>query len=218
MSAFIINTELNNVTGFVQNPEVAADKAGANSLVVSSAKDLEVLSLQQLTDLYNTWVMPKEGSTEKERITKFKIAKDKAAERVFAVLSSIDLALLTQFDKQEEKVIETKAEEVAQQDAVNGKKPRKERDSKLQRMRRAFWEKNPDGTYKQWSIKELMERCGTTERITHVYISILRSQSDRFVMKIEKLQESKEATPLFVYSPSANEKNPPKHEDQQQAA
>ena len=203
MSAFIINTNLNNVVGFVQNPQ-AADKAGENTIVVSSAKDLEVLSLQQLTDLYNVWVPAKEDG-EKERITKFKIAKDKAAEKVFTVLEKIDLALLIQFDKQEEKIVEEQSKQVASQE-VAGKKPRKERDSKLQKMKRAFLEKNEDGTYKRWTVKELMERCGTDERITKVYISILRSRSDRFVMDIEKEQASKDVPAIFFYAPKDEQK------------
>lgn len=204
MSAFIVNTNLNNVVGFVQNPQVAAEKAAENTIVVTSAKDLEALSLQQLTDLYNAWV-PSKGDEEKERITKFKIAKDKAAEKVFAVLATIDLSTLTQLDAQEEKIVEDQSKQVASQEAA-AKKPRKERDSKLQKMKRAFLEKNEDGTYKRWTIKELMERCGTTERITHVYISILRSRSDRFVMDIDKDQPSKDVAPTFIYAPKAEKK------------
>jgi len=217
MSAFIINTKLNNVAGFVQNPDAAKEKATEDQLIVSSAKDLEVLSLQQLTDLFNAFEQFGKSHSV-EPINKFKIAKEKAAEKVFGLLSKMDLSLLTQFDKQEEKVVEQKSEEIVQQEAMAGKKPRKERDSKLQKMRRAFWEKNEDGTYKQWTIKQLMERCGTTERITHVYISILRSQSDRFTMKIDKLQESKDGPVSFVYSRSANEKNPPKDDQPVQQA
>jgi predicted transcriptional regulator len=42
-----------------------------------------------------------------------------------------------------------------------------------------------------------MERCGTTEKITHQYISILRAKNDRFVMDITKNKEAK----TFQYTP-----------------
>jgi hypothetical protein len=74
-------------------------------------------------------------------------------------------------------------------------KVRKVRDSKLQRMAAAFRELVTSGNEKgqphAWSIQELMERCGTSELQTHVYISILRNPKDRFVMNIMKDTETK---------------------------
>lgn len=213
MSAFIINIANLAVVGFVQNPAIAAEKAGDN-LVVNTAKDLEGLSLQQMTDMVNAW-------SGEEPIGKFKIAKDKAAARVFALLTSLDTGLLTQLDKEEEQKVETQAKIVAQADAAaaaDGKKPRKERDSKLQRMKHAFLTKNEDGSYKPWTVKELMEKCGTTERITKVYISILRSPTDRFVMSIEKLPVEGEAQQQWVYKPKAEPTEAATHEASQAAA
>lgn len=188
-ATFILNVAGLAVIGYVQNAAVAKEKAGEH-LVVSEAKDLEGLNLQQLTDLFNTF----EGG---EPIGKFKISKDKAAAKVFAQMQAMDIATLTQLDTGEEAKIETQA---AAQPA--GPKVRKERDSKLQRMKHAFLEKDDDGNYKQWTVPELMAKCGKqgdpmTERIATVYVSILRSPTDRFIMNIVKNKD----TGAFTYDP-----------------
>lgn len=203
MSAFIINSNNLSVAGFVQNNEVAAEKAAEGQVVVGSATDLEGMSLQQLTDIFN-------GVSGAAPVGKFKIAKDKAAVKVYAALTAIDTATLVQLDAETEKKVEDTAKIIAQEEVAaaaaapldaNGKKIRKVRDSKLQRMKAAFLTTEEDGSFKQWTVKELMEKCGTTERITHVYISILRSPSDRFVMNIEKQPLVAGQSPQFVYKP-----------------
>ncbi len=80
---------------------------------------------------------------------------------------------------------------------IKSAKPRKVRDSKLQRMAQAFKTQNEDGTYKKWSIEELMTQSGVSKKIAGVYISILRSASDRFQMQIEKDVTSG----MYSYSP-----------------
>lgn len=203
MSAFIINAQTSSVVGFVQNIAVASEKAGQEHLVVNVAADLEGLSLQQLTDIYN-------NISGQPAVGKFKVAKDKAAVKVFNTLTAVDPATLVQLDAEAEKKVEDTAKIIAQEEVAaaaaapvdaNGKKIRKVRDSKLQRMKAAFLTTEEDGSYKQWTVKELMEKCGTTERITHVYISILRSPSDRFVMNIEKQPLVAGQSPQFVYKP-----------------
>jgi hypothetical protein len=207
MSAFIINTNTNAVVGFVQNIAVASEKAGQEHLVVNEAKDLEGLSLQQMTDMYN-------ALSGEAPVGKFKVAKSAAATKVFALLSKLDTTTLTQLDAEAEKVVEEKAKEIQQQEVAaatigpDGKKVRKVRDSKLQRMKSAFLTTNEDGSYKQWTVKELMEKCGTSERITHVYISILRSPSDRFVLNIEKLPVEAGTPPQFMYKPKTQTAEP----------
>lgn len=220
MSTFVINTQNASIVGFVQNMEVASDKAGEH-LCVNTAKDLEGLSLQQLTDLFNAYsgVAP---------VGKFKVAKDKAAEKVFKLLSGLDTATLVQLDKEAEKVVEQQAEVIAQEEAKqaevqdgaaapNGPKVRKIRDSKLQRMKAAFLMKDDNGNFKQWTVKELMEKCGTSERITHVYISILRSPSDRFVMNIEKVPVEAGQVPQFKFAPKESQAQEAAQQDQQSA-
>lgn len=81
--------------------------------------------------------------------------------------------------------------------AVEPPKVRKVRDSKLQRMKLAFLTKDENGHYKLWSINALMDVCDTTEQITRVYISTLRSKKDRFAMNIVK--HKVKSTELFEY-------------------
>jgi len=221
MSSFLIILEGSKIAGYVHD----VSKVDTNGmLVVTEAKDLEGLSLQQLTDMFNAWTGQSVG--------KFKIAKGQAVEKVFGVLSGLDLSTLVQLDKEEEakiddasKKIEGAPEGVAESNdqstmtaegapegeapkpdapavtaapepTITGPKVRKVRDSKLQRMKAAFLMKEEDGSFKQWTVKELMEKCGTTERITHVYISILRSPTDRFRIGIDKNKE----TGTFVHT------------------
>lgn len=188
MSAFIVNTKNLSVAGFVQNNDVANEKAGVDCIAISSSKELEGMSLQQLTDLYNIINVSSEASP----ISRFKIAKDKAAIKVYAALTAIDMSTLVQLDAEVEKKIEEVSIEIEKKEVAevkfdaNGKKLRKVRDSKMQRMKAMFLTRNEDGTYKQWTIKELMEGSNTSANTTKVYISTFRSATDRFVMSIEK--------------------------------
>lgn len=213
MSAFIVNPETLAIVGVVQNAEAAAAQHDDNMLVIESSKDLEGLSLQKLTDMHNAFAQQVPALLLNPPINKFKIAKDKAAEKVFALLGQIDLTDLVKIDAEEEKIVEDQAKITAQAEIAappptdaNGKKVRKVRDSKLQRMKAAFLERDEEGGLKKWTIKELMEKCGTTERITHVYISILRSPSDRFVMPIEKLPVEAGQPAQFIHRPKGEAK------------
>lgn len=215
MSSFIISVDEARVVGYVENSEAASDKADGN-LIVESASNLEGLSNAQLTNLYN-------GLTGENRGI-FKAAKTDNAQKVFEALMAKDLADLVQLDKAEETKVDEQSQnletqetpppeappvveqsQVAEQPPVaNGDAPkvRKVRDSKLQRMKACFLEQDENGEYKTWTVKELMERCGKpndpmTERIAHVYISILRSPTDRFVMPISKDKEKG----TFKYTP-----------------
>jgi hypothetical protein len=198
MSTFIVSVADAKIVGYVVNQEAAKDKAG-DDLIVSSAQDLEALSNQQLTELYN-------GLTGETKGT-FKAAKADNASKVFDIMKAADLKELIQLDKVEEAKVEEQAQtletQAAQQESpAAGPKVRKVRDSKLQRMKACFLEKDDNGDYKHWTIKELMERCGKpddpmTERIANVYISILRSPTDRFVMPISKDKDKG----TFVYAP-----------------
>jgi hypothetical protein len=82
------------------------------------------------------------------------------------------------------------------------KKIRKSRDSKLQRMAAAFRTTLPDGTYKSWSINDLIDACSKQneplkEKVVKVYISVLRSNDGRFKMPIIKSKNGD----LFTYTP-----------------
>lgn len=149
-----------------------------DAIAVKKAADLAEQSLAQLTTIYNNAT----GKT----VAKFSIAKDKAVEKVMAALEAMDVTALVQLDKTEQAKVDKKSKELAAQPGE-----RKVRDSKLQRMAAAFREVDGDGSHKLYTIKELMEKCGTTEKITHQYISILRAPSDRFVMNIVKDKEAK---------------------------
>jgi hypothetical protein len=215
MSAFIINPENMSIVGFVQNAAVAAEKAGSN-LVVAQAKDLESLSLQQMTDLYNKY-------SNKDPIGKLKVSKADAAAKAYgAMFCNVDTTKLVQLDKAEEQVVEKKASEQAAQAKIDAadaaqtaggaKKERKVRDSKLQRMKAAFLQKDEAGNYKIYTIPELIAICGKpndpmSERIANVYISILRSPKDRFIMNIEKFGDGDNKT--FRYNPNPEQASAP---------
>lgn len=204
MSTFIINVSNSSIVGFVQNAAVAAEKAGEH-LVVSSAIDLQSLSNSELTALYN-------AATGETRST-FKTAKTESTVKVFNALSQMPIGTLTQLDASDDSKITAAAETLpagtapAASDKIDGPKVRKVRDSKLQRMKAAFLQQDEHGKYKIWTIKELMEVCSKSddpmsERIAHVYISILRSPTDRFIMNIAKVQAEGEVATYF-YSPES---------------
>lgn len=208
MSAYIVNTSTMSIVGYVAS--AAEVSAVENQIVIEKPEDMDGLSLQQLTDLYNTLSKMAKGDEHKD-VPKFKVAKSQAIEKINGLFEKIDVSQLVQLDKKEEEVVENKAAEVTQQEVADaaaepGKKVRKVRDSKLQRMKAAFLMKEENGEFKQWTVKELMEKCGTSERITHVYISILRSPSDRFVMNIEKLPATEGAAPSFMLKPKEHRK------------
>jgi hypothetical protein len=174
-ATFIVTT-LGAIVGVVSNPKNI--DLGEN-LAIRKSADMELFSLDQLTAIYNNATGETKG--------KFKIAKSAAVEKVMATLEKMDVSQLIKLDAdQQKKVVKQAKEKVAT--LVDGE--RKVRDSKLQRMAAAFREvdgKKP----KVWTVKELMEQCGTSEKITHQYISILRAPNDRFVMNIIKDKEAK---------------------------
>lgn len=174
VTTFIISAT-GSITGVVANVKNIQLN---DAIAVKTGKDLEGKSLAELTAIYN-------AATGKEN-KKFSIAKDKAIEKVMAALQAMDITKLVQLDEAEQAKIADAAKKQPAEPAV-----RKERDSALQRMKRAFLEQNEDGTFKIFSIKELMEKCNVTEKIAHQYISILRAQNDRFVMNIVKNAEAK---------------------------
>lgn len=181
MSKTFVIAAAGSIAGVVANIKSIAMN---DMIAVKSAADLEGQSLDMLTTIYNNATGEQKG--------RFKIAKAQAAAKVFAALEAMPVEKLIQLDPVEEKKVETQAAVVA----TNGE--RKVRDSKLQRMAAAFRQQDDaSGAYKQWTIKELMEKCGTTEKITHQYISILRAQNDRFRMNIVKDKEAK----TFVFQP-----------------
>lgn len=200
---FIISSTM-SIAGVVANVKNANLEEGA--ITVKTGKDLEHLSLGQLTTVYN-------NATGKEN-KKFSIAKDKAIEKVMAALTAMDVTTLVQLDAGEKGKVETAAKTAPAQ--------RKTRDSALQKMKRAFLEKTADGTaFVTYTIKELMEKCGVTEKIAHQYISILRAQNDRFVMNIVKSQEAKDKPANFQYQPKEGQPLKPeiaKHFAAQEAA
>lgn len=182
MSTFIVSTSPAKIVGYVQNAEIAKEKAGDN-LVVNSKEDLSSLSSEQLIRLYSS-------------ITLSETQTPVSAGYVFDAMKNTDIASLVQLDKSETAAVEKSATTLV--DA----KGRKVRDSKLQRMAAAFRQQDENGAYRIWTIKELMEKCSKekdplSERIAHVYISILRAQNDRFVMNIVKNKD----TGTFQYQP-----------------
>lgn len=174
-----LNIATGSITGFVTSKDAVK---GENLIAVSAATDLEHLDLNALTMIYN--------AVTGEAKSKFKISKVQAAAKVFAAIEQQDFTKLIQLDAVEKTKVEKRAKRATMEVVVEGT-TRKVRDSKLQRMAAAFREVQ-DGTaeHKLWTIKELMEKCGTTEKITHQYISILRAQNDRFVMNITKNKEA----------------------------
>jgi pyruvate/2-oxoacid:ferredoxin oxidoreductase beta subunit len=179
IATFIIATA-GSIVGVVAN---AKNIDLGTNIAVKKAADLEGLSLVQMTAIYNNAT----GKT----VNKFSVSKAVAAEKTMAALEAMDMTKLVQLDAAETAKVEKKSKEIV----VPGE--RKERDSKLQRMKRAFMEQDDAGSFKLYTIKELMEKCGTTEKITHQYISILRAASDRFVMNIVKDKDAK----TFQYQP-----------------
>jgi uncharacterized beta-barrel protein YwiB (DUF1934 family) len=195
-STFIIAAS-GSISGVVANVKNVALN---DAIAVKKADDMAALSLDTLTAIYNNAT----GKT----VGKFKIGKAAACEKVMAALEAMDVSKLIQLDKQEQAKVDTQAKTVAA-----GTGERKVRDSKLQRMAAAFREEK-DGVYSQWTIKQLMEKCGTTEKITHQYISILRAQNDRFRMNIVKDKEAK----TFQFQPKPQRKAPAVQAVQQAAA
>jgi hypothetical protein len=174
MSKIFVIAAAGSIAGVVANIKNIALN---DMIAVAAPKDMEAMSLELLTTIYNNATGETKG--------RFKIAKAAACDKVFAALEAMPVEKQIQLDKVEEKKIEAQAAVVA----TNGE--RKVRDSKLQRMAAAFRDMDDAGSFKQWTVKELMERCGTTEKITHQYISILRAPNDRFIMNIVKDKEAK---------------------------
>jgi hypothetical protein len=177
MQMCVIDCTNNSIVEFVEDVknlslEKYAEFAENNFKFVCIPFDLEQFTDEQLTGLYNT--LTNQAHAELTG------TKTKRAKKVFDELIAHNTASVVEQDK----------------------KKRKVRNSKLQRMKAAFLSKNEDGSYKAWSVKALMETCDTTERITHVYISTLRSPTGRFVMDITKSKDDN----LFTYVPKVNVK------------
>jgi len=212
MSLFIIDADMTKVIGYVQDQTIAAEKY-PKDFCVSSLDTLAAydFSSAELTSIYNAIT----GETR----NLFKTSKTESMQKVWSALEALDLSALVQLDKIEEAKIEEAALEIDKQEiaasaeiqpavdqvppVVAGPKVRKVRDSKLQRMAAAFRVKDANGNYKPWTVKELMETCSKenselSERIVHVYLSILRNPKDRFVMPITKDKD----TGTFVYTPT----------------
>lgn len=181
-NTFIISAD-GSITGVVASVKNITLAEG--QIAIKKADDFAKhdLSLAQLTAIYN-------NATGKS-VNKFSCAKAAAIEKTMAALEAMDVTALVQLDKNEQAKVKTAAAK------STGTGERKVRDSKLQRMAAAFRETDGDGKHKVYTIKQLMEKCGTTDKITHQYISILRAPSDRFVMNIVKDKEAG----TFQYQP-----------------
>ena len=191
MKTFIINPANLSVAGLVNSVKgksVNGFDLGSN-VAVKSAFDLEQFSNAQLATLFN-------GVTGKT-VKTFSTAKSASAAKVFAALEAVDVSTLVRLDAETKAKIEKAAEA--------GAGVRKVRDSKLQRMAACFRESKKDGTPKQFTIAELIERCSKpddemTDKIAHQYISILRNPSDRFVIKIAKTLVDVKGTQVAHYA------------------
>jgi hypothetical protein len=201
MTAFILNTQTASIVGFALSAAAAAEKAGEN-LVVSVSTDLEGLTNTQLTTLYNAFT----GETKNQ----FKTSKSDSAKKVFAALEAMDITAMVQLDKAEEKIVEVQAAKV--EVAAAGKKARKIRDSKLQRLKALFLQKNEAGEYKSYTIKELMELTAkssapedaVSQGVVNVYLSILRAP--KFFFMVIPKETSPEGVTTYTFRPT--EENP----------
>lgn len=194
---FVIVALTGSIAGVVANVK---NIDMTDKLAVKAGTDLEALSLVQLTAIYN--------NASSKSVNKFSCAKAVAIEKVMTALNAMDMEALVKLDPVETEKVKAEA------DAAPVEPVRKERDSKLQRMKRAFLEQDDDGKYKIWTIKELMEKCIVTEKIAHQYISILRAASDRFVMNIVKDKEAK----TFQYQPKEVKARPAANQPLEAAA
>lgn len=181
---YILNVATASLIGVVQS--VKGFELKEDQKAIANVADLIGFSNGDLTTIYN--------NITGESKSIFKSAKMENCGKVFAALESLDMAKLVQLDKAESAKVKNQAAATGET-AQPGE--RKVRDSKLQRMAAAFREQDEAGQFKNWTIKELMEKCGTTEKITHQYISILRAKNDRFIMDITKNKEAK----TFQYTP-----------------
>ncbi len=163
-----------------------AASAGKDVVAVKTASDLEKFTNGQLANIYN--------SATGSNVSPFKTSKAASAAKVFAALAAVTgTGKTTPKAKATPKAGKTTPKAKATPKATSEKKVR---DSKLQRVAAAFREIDKNGAPKQFTIADLMKKCGVTKNIAHQYISILRSPSDRFVMKIEKTKVEG-ADPVF---------------------
>lgn len=167
MTAFIVSKSLTQVFGYVEDASNATKLANGN-LIVFSAECLHAFSIDALKSLFS---LASDDENMKNSLSALTI--EQASEIVFNALTA---ATPDKFIKLEEQA-KNKTKEA---------KPRKVRDSKLQRMATAFRMTNEDGSPKSWSLEELVNHSGVSKRIASVYISILRSPTDRFKMSIAK--------------------------------
>lgn len=163
MSIYILNKALTQVIGYVESISVA-EKIAKGNLIVAGIECLKAFSDSTLTSL----ILSLEPSLEID-------AKDDLPFLAFKTLQETDQSVFLKLDDK----------------GFKEAKPRKIRDSKLRKMEAAFMIQEPNGEYKKWTIEELMELSDTDKRIAGVYISILRSASDRFKMIINKCTTNK---------------------------
>ncbi len=185
MTSFVINTMSNAIVGCVSKSD-AIDLA-PDTILVSSGEELE--QLQIVSNVKNLMIPYFEAEAMDKMFFNMQEPHDiKEVSRIcYGYLSLL-------MESNPEKFLNLNPEDESE---IKATKPRKIRNSKLQRMATAFKLKNDDGTFKKWSIEELMTQSGVSKKIAGVYISILRSQSDRFRMSIEKDITSG----LYSYSP-----------------
>jgi hypothetical protein len=187
MRMFVVDCASNSIISVVEHmknvpQEKYAEWSENNFKFISIPSDFELLTFEQLTSMYDA-------------ITERRHGVFQGTHAEFATKLFNELMALSAIKKFGHDINLEDCESAAI--TLPEVKVRKVRDSKLQRMKASFLTKNEDGTFKEWSVKDLMEKCDTTERITHVYISTLRSPTDRFTMNIVKNKE----TNLFVYVP-----------------
>lgn len=194
MTSFVI-ASTGSVSGFVSDAARAIVAEG--EMLVHKVEDLASKTLSELTAIYNAAT----GKT----VSKFSIARDKAADKVMSALAEIDLSTLAKLENEEVQAVvltSTPAEALttstelntlgtkAEETIADAKPKAEKKESKLQCMARHFrTTTNEDGSPKRFTIEELMGLCDTTEDRTHQYISILKNPKDRFVMNIAKTSE-----------------------------
>lgn len=189
MTSFVI-ASTGSVSGFASDAARAIVADG--EMLVNKVEDLASKTLGELTAIYNAAT----GKT----VAKFSIARDKAADKVMAALTAIDLSTLTKLETEVQATAQAEAltptsdlstlGAKAEETIAEAKPKAPKEPSKLQKMAAAFrTTMNEDGTPKRFTIQELQDICGTTEDRTHQYISILKNPKDRFVMNIAKTSE-----------------------------
>lgn len=187
MKTFLISLSDNTVIAVANEAtkDGLVEKFG-EAFKVSSIDDLTRLAENKLFDLCNSFTGQEEN-----------LSKDELASKIFEYLNGLDISEAVQLSENQKKEISE----------APVKKQRKVGGSKLQRMKAAFMEQNEDGSYKMWTVPELIKKLvGDIEKaedykkeynVVKVYISVLKSEKDRFVMNI--VHDKKAGT--YIYAP-----------------